>query len=221
MVATAEEFKATLAVALVAAQAEMPAVDKTGRGNFGTYATLDHLIALTRPVLNKHGLSIMQLPVVSELGQPMLRTIIRHESGESVVADAPLFLPKQDMQALGSAITYARRYGWASACGVASEHDDDGDSASSREGAAGAAHSPAAPAPTLTDEEFRWTTGKNTGKTLAETPDDYLDWYVANGPKQDVRAAIELHREFVAVGAGVGGGDDDIPFAPTLSPEGI
>lgn len=117
-----------LAQALVSAQAEMPAVDETGKSNFGAHMTLDHLIAITRPVLNKNGLAIVQLPAVGELGQPVLRTTISHVSGESLSADAPLFLPKQDMQALGAAITYARRYAWASACGVTSEKDDDGDS---------------------------------------------------------------------------------------------
>lgn len=208
-------MNATLAQALVAAQAEMPAVDKTGRGNFGTYATLDHLIALTRPVLNRHGLSIMQLPTLSDLGHPCLRTIIRHESGEEVSADAPLFLPKQDMQALGSAITYARRYGWASACGVASEHDDDAQSVV-------ATSSPArTDAEPSTDGPFRFPSGKYQGKTFAETPDDYLDWYLSNGPRQDTKDAIELHRSEQFALAGMADDTDDIPFMPTLSPDGI
>lgn len=118
-----------LAKALVAAQAEMPAVDKTGKSNFGAHATLDHIIAKTRNVLNKHGLSITQLPVVTELGGPGLRTTITHTSGESESAVMPLLLVKQDMQSLGSAITYARRYAWAAALGISAEADDDGEHA--------------------------------------------------------------------------------------------
>ena len=115
-----------LAAALVAAQKEMPAVEKTARANYGTYATLDHIIALTRPVLNKHGLTITQWPTVTELGQPALRTTITHISGESDSSVMPLFMAKQDMQQLGSALTYGRRYAWAAALAISSESDDDG-----------------------------------------------------------------------------------------------
>jgi uncharacterized protein (DUF3820 family) len=116
----------TLATALISAQSEMPAVEKTARANYGMYATLDHIIAKTRSVLNKHGLSIVQFPVVTDTGGPGLKTTILHSSGESVSAITPLILVKQDMQSLGSAITYARRYAWASALGISAEADDDG-----------------------------------------------------------------------------------------------
>lgn len=125
---------ATLASALVAAQKDMPAVEDNARANYGTYVTLDHLIAKTRPVLNKHGLAIVQFPVVTELGAPALRTILIHgESGEQISADAPLYLDgKQHMQALGGAITYARRYGWGAALGISTDSDDDGQAVSAK-----------------------------------------------------------------------------------------
>ena len=116
-----------LAKALVEAQQEMPEVEKTASAVYGKYATLDSLIAKTRPVLNKHGLSIQQFPHVGEHGM-VLRTILRHTSGEETVGDTPLLLQKNDMQGLGAAITYARRYAWGAALGIASEHDDDAQS---------------------------------------------------------------------------------------------
>jgi hypothetical protein len=124
----------TLATAMVAAQAEMVTVDKgktvtvrTTKGTYSySYATLDHMIALTRPILAKHGLSIVQLPTVTDTGGPGLKTTILHKSGESVSAVSPLFMASQDMQQLGSAITYARRYAWAAALGIAADEDDDG-----------------------------------------------------------------------------------------------
>lgn len=127
----------TLATALINAQAEMPAVEKTAKANYGKYATLDHIIAKTRGVLNKHGLSIVQFPVVTDLGGPGLKTTILHSSGESVSAITPLFLVKQDMQSLGSAITYARRYAWAAALGISAEADDDGAYATAPNGSGG------------------------------------------------------------------------------------
>jgi hypothetical protein len=37
----------------------------------------------------------------------------------------PLYLTDKTMQGLGAAITYARRYAWAAALGIASEEDTD------------------------------------------------------------------------------------------------
>ena len=128
------EKQVTLAEALVAAQLEMPAVAKDSTNpHFRTrFVSLDHLIAETRPVLNRHGLSIQQFPGISDLGQPTLVTVFRHVSGERLEYAAPLYLSASTMQGLGAALTYARRYAWAAALGVASDDDDDGNQASAR-----------------------------------------------------------------------------------------
>ncbi len=125
---------AKLAAALVAAQAEMPAVEPNAvNPHFKSkFVSLDHLIAKTRPVMNKHGLAIVQAPAVFN-GNPALETRIIHISGEYCVWIMPLLLTKQDMQGLGAAITYARRYAWAAALGIAGEEDDDGEQASEPE----------------------------------------------------------------------------------------
>lgn len=120
-----------LGKALVAAQKALPPVDKDGTNPHfhSDFVTLDNLIAKTRPVLNDHGLAINQFPSVSDLGAPVLVTRITHVSGESIEYPMALFLGKQDMQGLGAAITYARRFAWASALGIASDGDDDGNTA--------------------------------------------------------------------------------------------
>lgn len=124
-----------LAEALVAAQAELPcAIGKDADGQIGTrsyrYLTLDKLIAETRPILQKHGLAIIQYPTTIERGEgdraPALGTRILHSAGET--SDAfltPLYLTDKTMQGLGSAITYARRYAWQSVLGIAAEEDTD------------------------------------------------------------------------------------------------
>jgi hypothetical protein len=123
----------TLAAALVAAQAEMPTVAKDGANPHfrSRFVTLDALIAATRPILNKHGLSIAQGAGGSHAAVT-LTTTIQHESGESWGLTMPIYPAKPDMQALGAAITYARRYGWAAILGIAAEEDDDHESASDR-----------------------------------------------------------------------------------------
>lgn len=121
-----------LSAALVAAQAEMPAIEKNATNPHfkNKFASLDNIIEKTRPVLNKHGLSIQQFPSLTELGAPTLVTRITHVSGESLEYAAPLFLQGQDMQKYGAALTYARRYAWAAALGIANDEDDDGNHAS-------------------------------------------------------------------------------------------
>lgn len=126
-----EQPENRLAAALVLAQKAMPAPKKDGvNPHFkSSFVTLDELISTTRPVLNDHGLTINQFPSVNELGAPVLVTRIAHFSGEALEYQMPLFLgDRHDMQALGAAITYARRFAWSAALGIASDHDDDGDS---------------------------------------------------------------------------------------------
>lgn len=62
----------------------------------------------------------------------MVATSIFHVSGQYINYD-PVVLPvngKQDNQAFGASITYARRYGLSAVLGIASDIDDDGNSAS-------------------------------------------------------------------------------------------
>lgn len=124
-----------LAAALLAAQAELPcAITKDADGQIGSrsyrYLTLDKLIERTRPILQKHGLTIMQLPTYIERGTdaalPALETVLLHASGEKVHDTTPLYLTDKTMQGLGAAITYARRYAWQSVLGIAADEDTDG-----------------------------------------------------------------------------------------------
>ena len=118
-----------LAEALAAAQQELPiAVERDAQGYGYRYTSLDKLIEATRPILNKHGLSITQWPSYVAMGDGLratLMTMVHHISGESVNESIPLYVTDKSMQGLGAAITYARRYAWAAALGIASEEDTD------------------------------------------------------------------------------------------------
>jgi len=119
-----------LAAALVACQAELEPVKKDAKNDHfkNKFMSLDNLIQTTRPIFTKHGLAVTQFPTVSELGAPVLRTILLHgPTGESLEADMPLLVAGQNMQQLGASITYARRYAWAAVLGVAAEEDTDGE----------------------------------------------------------------------------------------------
>lgn len=96
------------------------------------YAPLNDILSLVRPLLTKHGLSVLQSP--SGDGQNIsVVTLITHESGEWIESD-PLTLKadKATAQGAGSAITYARRYALSAMLGISSEDDDDGNFASGK-----------------------------------------------------------------------------------------
>lgn len=126
--------KSTLGLALLAAQAEMPALQKSGiNPHFkNKYVPLEQLIPAILPILNKHGLVLLQMPSNIE-GEPALTTAIYHaESGESVTSTMPLMLAKDDPQGQGSGITYARRYAAMGFLALVGDLDDDAEGAKKR-----------------------------------------------------------------------------------------
>ncbi|HDR7640776.1 ERF family protein [Bacillus wiedmannii] len=120
-----------LAKALVKFNLEVNKIAKDADNPFfkNNYATLDTIIDEIRPILSKHGLSIMQIP--SGDGQNVtLKTLLLHESGEWLESDELTMKPvKNDPQAVGSCITYARRYSLAAFLSLNTGEDDDGNGA--------------------------------------------------------------------------------------------
>ena len=115
--------------ALAAAQTTMgPALKDSSNPAFKSkYADLASVMAACLPALNAHGIAVFQ-PTDEENGQRYVKTVLAHESGETLECRVPLIVAKNDMQGYGSAVTYARRYGLMSMAGIAPE-DDDGNAA--------------------------------------------------------------------------------------------
>ena len=89
------------------------------------YASLSNIIEATTPHLNAVGLSIIQLPCESGL-----ETMLLHTSGEYISSVS--LTPCKDAsnpQALGSALTYAKRYSYAGALNLNIDEDDDANAA--------------------------------------------------------------------------------------------
>ena len=120
---------ASLYQALAAAQAEMgPALKDSVNPAFKSrYADLASVMAACIPALSAHGIAVLQPPCDVD-GQRCVKTILAHESGETVECAVPLIVSKNDMQGYGSAVTYARRYGLMAMAGIAPD-DDDGNAA--------------------------------------------------------------------------------------------
>jgi len=121
--------EAAWAEAWVTAWAEMPAIGQgstvdTGKFSY-TYASLADILKAVQPVLTEHGFAINQSVEPVEDGRIGIYTSIVHESGGQMTY-GPLPMPvTNDPKAVGSAITYGRRYALAAALGIATEEDTD------------------------------------------------------------------------------------------------
>ena len=97
------------------------------------YAPLNDILTDIRPLFAQHGLTILQntLSLNDMVG---IQTMILHVSGQYIQSDI-LFLKadKDTAQGQGSSITYGRRYQLSGMLNIASEDDDDGNHASSKQ----------------------------------------------------------------------------------------
>ncbi len=98
-----------------------------------SYATLEEHLNVAREALSKHGLAPTQPGTKRIDGVTHLATVIMHgPSGELIGGYYPVTPTKEDPQAVGSSVTYSRRYALAAILGIAGEDDDDAESAMSR-----------------------------------------------------------------------------------------
>lgn len=121
-----------ISAALVAFSGEVKGIgkDATNPHFRSQYTSLDHMIDETKPLLTKHGLTVMQFPG-GDGEKVTVRTMILHESGEWIESEPLTLKPtKLDPQGAGSAITYARRYSYAAALSLSLGDDDDANAAS-------------------------------------------------------------------------------------------
>ena len=109
------EFKASVGV-----------VKKNGNNPFhkSKYATIESVLETIEQPLKEKGLGFVQCPM--ETG---LKTIVFSEDDTNTIESFIPYIGATDMQKLGSAITYARRYALVSMFGLEQE-DDDGNLAS-------------------------------------------------------------------------------------------
>jgi hypothetical protein len=110
------------------------------------YTSLASVLEAILPAFNAAGLCVLQHPVLDQ-DVVHLTTLLTHESGQWMrsVCTMPVG-GKRDAHAVGSAISYLRRYTLASICGVI-QSDDDGNDASGAAPQAPARPAPSAPAP--------------------------------------------------------------------------
>jgi len=120
------------AKALSAAQADIGGALKSSENPFfkSSYADLASVWDACREPLTKNRLSVIQSPS-AEGNIVSVETVLMHASGEWVSCELTTQIKDMNPQAVGTGITYLRRYGLAAMVGIA-QVDDDGESAMGR-----------------------------------------------------------------------------------------
>ena len=119
--------------ALSKVQKELKHAKKSETGAFSKYADLASVYDAIKKPLVDNGFAYFHGMVAGEAGQQYVETLLMHESGGVFKTQIPAINRKGDMMGLGSAITYAKRYGISMVIGLASEEDDDAKDASKKD----------------------------------------------------------------------------------------
>lgn len=123
--------------ALAAAQGKYGEIERTlqakvqsSRANYTySYAPLDEVLQAVRPALSAEGIAILQFPRTRSSGNGnsslVVRTMLAHKSGQWVYNELAASIVSPAPQDVGAGISYLRRYGLQSICGVAPGYDND------------------------------------------------------------------------------------------------
>ena len=119
--------------ALLRAQGDMGNISTDGENDYlsNKYATLGNVQGAVIPIFNRWGFAVLQCGGADEFGKYM-KTELIHITGKTFESKIYLVTAKNDMQSIGSAITYARRYGLLAFSGI-KVLDDDANEALSKD----------------------------------------------------------------------------------------
>lgn len=114
-------------VAIARAKAEIPVIQKTAKGHNNKYADLAAIARVVDPIIAKHGLSYRFR--TTQTDKISVTCVLSHEAGhfeENTLVGKPDTGPgRNEIQAIGSALTYLQRYSLVQALGLAASADDD------------------------------------------------------------------------------------------------
>ena len=136
---TLEQYNVTMGgdvgalfAALAKAQGQMGGAKKSADNSHfrSKFADLASVLEAILPPLNGNGLALVQMPGFAE-GKVTLTTLITHSGGGWMSSMASCKADKDNVQGVGSAITYLRRY-CAQAALALPAVDDDGEAAMNR-----------------------------------------------------------------------------------------
>lgn len=118
---------------LTKAQSEFKKIpfDKTNPHFKSKYASLQATQEMIRSIMGLNGLALIQ-SVESRDNKYCIETRLIHSSGQFISSSFDLIISQNNMQGLGSAITYAKRYAAQALLGISGDDDDDGNAASGK-----------------------------------------------------------------------------------------
>ena len=109
---------------------EIPVIAHTKNSYSTTYTPLEDIVNIIRPILSKHGFSISFNNEQPEKGFVTITCQLRHSKGHMI--ENALTLPTtavtkgmNDMQAIGGAISYGKRYTLCGILNIATTAEDD------------------------------------------------------------------------------------------------
>jgi hypothetical protein len=166
---TTSESINEIAAALAKAQGAMKnaALNKVNPHFKSKYADLAGIRDTVTPALTANGIAVVQV-----LGDGLVYTRLLHSSGQWIESACPIPVG-QTMQAMGSAITYARRYSLSAICNIAADEDDD----------ANAASTPSTPKAVFDDKGYREWTGNLELSAPAGSFDDLVETVRSGKPE--------------------------------------
>ena len=126
--------EAIAALAKAQSQMKTPNKDATNPHFRNRYASLKSCIKAIKPALNTNGFALIQAAGKDEQGH-FIQTTFEHTSGGMFTSKFYMEPEKKGMQGLGSAATYAKRYGLLGLAGIEPDEDadDDGNAADEKE----------------------------------------------------------------------------------------
>lgn len=114
-----------------------------------SYSDIADILATCRPILAKHGVALFQLPLIRNSTMIVVTRLACED--QWIESDYPVCQIGGDHKAMGSALTYARRYALGAMIGIAPERDDDAASAAPPSAGQPQQQRPAAGAPAVLD----------------------------------------------------------------------
>ncbi len=133
----ANEARKAYARAMAAFRTEVPDIKKDARVNFSSgkgttdyrHTTLGYVLTVINPVLGEHGFSPSWKTVQGDKGVVSVTCTITHAMGHAEKNTLSSFPDqsgnKNNIQAIGSTVTYLERYTLFALCGLASSNQDD------------------------------------------------------------------------------------------------
>ena len=93
------------------------------------YATFDAVLAVSKPTLSKYGIALIQTAGSSGGNVTITTRLIHGGSGEWIEETIGAAAEGRGLQALGSTLSYLKRYALTAMLGLAADEDDDGNGA--------------------------------------------------------------------------------------------